>query len=468
MNIFLFNKSLRLYDNTTLIDQILNENEITPFFIFTEQINQNKNKYFSHNSVQFMCESLDELSNSIKLYNGKLYLFHSDNLMKVFEEIIKNNNINSIGTNFDYSPYALYRQDLIEKFCNKHNIKFYMKEDHVLYNILNNNILKKDGTPYTVYTPFKNYVLNNLEVPKTNSFKKFKFKKYKDLEENKYYINKNELNNFYTLNKFSNIKGGRKNGLDILKNIKKFNNYNKERDYFIFNTTFLSAHNHFGTLSIREIYKKMKKYNLLDLINQLIWRDFYYGLYFRYPHMLNGQIGGINKSYKPKFDHIKWNNDENLFNKWANGKLGIPVCDAGMNQLNKTGFLHNRLRMICANILTKLLLLPWQWGEEYFAKTLIDYDCIQNSAGWHWTCCGIDPQQPFRIFNPELQSKKFDSNCIYIKYYIPELNDVPISDIHLWENSYEKYSHINYPPPQINYKLAREHSIKEFKKVNKN
>ena len=460
MNIFLFNKSLRLNDNITLIEQIKNEGAIIPIFIFTEQVNKHKNKYFSNNSVQFMCESLNDLSNQIDDYNGKLYFYHSENLLKVFDEI---DNINSIGTNFDYSPYALERQNILKKYCEKKKIKLYINEDHLLFNLLDNIVFKKDGTPYTVYTPFKNNCLKNLTVSKPNKFKQFTFNKIKN---NKYSIDEKEINKFYIINKNININGGRQNGLDILKNLKNFTDYIKKRNYLIYDTTFLSAHNHFGTVSIREVYDKMQKYKLNGLIEQLIWRDFYYGLHYYHQHMLNGQIDGQNQAYKPKFDKITWSSDETMFKKWTTGTLGIPICDAGINQLNKTGFMHNRLRMICANILTKLLLLPWTWGEKYFAQKLVDYDSIQNSSGWQWTCCGIDPSQPFRIFSPQLQSKKYDSECIFIKKYIPELLNIPNEDIHDWETKYINYKHINYPVPQIDYKKAREHGLKEFKKVN--
>ena len=463
MNIFLFNKALRIYDNTTLIDQIINEKEIIPIFIFTEQVNQKKNKYFSNNSVQFMCESLHELAKDIDSKDGKLYLFQCDKLINVLKSF---QNINSIGTNFDYSPYAKERQDIIKKFCEKNNIKFYLKEDHVLFNILEEGILKQDKTPYTVYTPFKNHCLKNLTVSEPHKFKKLNFVKNHELEKNKYYLNLKDIDKFYDYNEFANITGGRSNGLKILKNMDKFKDYSKERDYLTFDTSFLGAHNHFGTISIREVYLAMKKDKLNSLIEQLIWRDFYYGLSYFHPRMLEGQIGDINKAYRAKFDKIKWNNDKELFKKWCNGQLGIPICDAGMRQLNKIGFMHNRSRMITANILTKLLLIDWRWGEQYFALKLLDYDSMVNSCSWNWTCCGIDPAQPYRIFSPQLQSKKFDKECLYIKKNIPELKDVSNIDIHEWETASVKYPNINYPPPQIDYKKAREYGIKEYKKVN--
>ena len=465
MNIFLFNKSLRCNDNTTLIHQMKTEKNVIPFFIFTEQVNQNKNKYFSNNSVQFMCESLHELSNEIKIkYKRKLYFFHSDNLIKVFEEIIKNNKINSIASNYDYSPYAKLRQDILQKFCDKNNIIFYIKEDHVLYNILDGLTLKKDNTPYTVYTPFKNHCLEKLKITEIENFK-FSFIKHKDLENNKYYINDSEIDKFYEYNEFANISGGRSNALQILKNVDKFKDYNKNRDYLTYNTTYLSAHNHFGTVSIREVYNAFK--NNKDIINQLIWHNFYNNICYHFPHILNGQIGGENKAFKSKFDHIKWSNNKELFNKWCTGELGIPICDAAMRQLNKTGFMHGRVRMVCASVLTKLLLIPWQYGEKYFAQKLIDYDCIQNGCNWNWIAGGIDPQQVYRIFSPQLQGIKFDKNAEYIHKFIPELKDVIASDIHNWETSYIKYKHCSYPNPQIDYKQSRKHGLAEFGRINK-
>jgi deoxyribodipyrimidine photo-lyase len=465
MNIFLFNKSLRCYDNTTLIFQTINETNITPIFIFTEQVNKKKNDYFSNNSVQFMVESLKDLSEEItKKYKGKLYFFHSDNLISVFNEILKNTKINSIGTNQDYSPYARQRQDILIDFCNKNNIKYYSKEDHLLYDILDGKTLKKDGNPYTVFTPFRNFCQKNLKVNKVNNFINFQFSKNSDMKKNKYYISETEIYKFYEDNPDINIHGGRQNGLEILKKANKFKDYIQKRDLCTYQTTYLSAHNHFGTISIREVYDVFKKNS--GIINELHWRDFYYGLFYYFPYMLEGQIDRVNHAFKKKFDKINWNNNQDLFDKWCNGKLGIPICDAGMRQLNKTGYMHNRVRMITASVVTKLLLIDWKIAEKYFAQKLVDYDCIQNGGGWHWTCNGIDPNQIFRIFSPKIQSKKYDPDTEYIKKYIPELENVPPNDIHEWDIKYIKYN-ISYPKPQIDYTKSRKIGLNEFKRINK-
>lgn len=471
MRIHLFNKSLRCNDNTSLIHHIKELKSVTPIFVFTEQVNKRKNEYFSSNSVEFMVESLHELSNEIKeKYDGELYFFHNDNLIKVLKEIHKMELIESLSTNFDYSPYAVQRQELLKEFCDSNNIIFYLKEDHVMYDILNKQTNKENGEPYSVFTPFKNHCMKNLSVPKPDKFKKFKFNKKPELKKLKSFIPEKEIDNFYVYNKNANIRGGRKNGLKILKNIGKFKDYSKKRDCLMYDTTFLSAHNHFGTVSIREVYWSIKdKLHNSGLIVELHWRDFYYNLFYNNPHMLGGMIGKKNKAYKPKFDHIKWNYDEDLFKRWCDGTTGIPTCDAAMNQLNITGFQHNRMRMLTAAVATKLLMLPWYWCEKYFAQKLLDYDCIQNGGGWGWTVTGIDPTQLFRIFSPANQSLKFDPKCEYIKKYLPELKDLDPKEIHNWDKTYEKHLNngIKYYAPIIDYKKARKHALTEFARVNK-
>ena len=473
MNIFLFNKALRCNDNTTLIHMTKEFGDITPIFVFTEQVNKKKNEYFSNNSVEFMCESLHDLADTIKdKYDGKLYFFHNDDIIKVLKNIHKTTNIATLGTNFDYSPYAIKRQQLLKEFCDNHNIVFIIKEDHVLHDIMGGKTNKDNGESYTVFTPFKNHAMQNLKVREPDTFRSFKFAKHPILEKSKYNISQKEIDSFYKVNPDSFVKGGRKAGLKILKNVGKYKDYKEMRDNFTYKTTYLASHNHFGTVSIREVYYTMKeklKSKSIDIINELYWRDFYYNLYYNNQYMLGGMIGGKNKAFKPKFDHIKWKYDHNLFKRWCDGTLGIPVCDAGMRQMNRTGIMHNRLRMVTAAVLTKLCMLPWTWGEKYFAQTLKDYDCIQNGGGWAWTVTGVDPTQPFRIFSPKQQSLKFDPECIYILEYIPELKDVPIESIHNWEETYQEYldKGIEYYEPAINYKKARVAYLDEISRVNK-
>lgn len=463
MNIFIFNRGLRLTDNTTLIHQIKEKGSVVPIFIFTpEQIDPKQNDYFSNNSVQFMIESLHELSDEIKKKGGHMYFLKGDNV-KVLKAIHRKEGIESIGMNTDYTPYARKRSDDIQKFCKKEGIEFYEKEDHVLYDILGGQTLKTDGDFYKIYTPFLNFVTKNLDVRKPDGFKSFKFEK---MENNKYILNEKDIDDFYEEN--MEIKSGRKAGLKILKNLDKFKTYSKERDMLTYQTTKMSVHNKFGTVSIREFYytivEKLGKSS--GLIRELIFRDFYYNLFHFRPDMLGGMIGHKNAPYKEKFGKIKWNTDKKLYQKWCDGTLGIPICDSGMRQLNTTGLMHNRLRMVCASVATKLLLFPWFWCEKYFATKLTDYDPVQNAAGWGWTATGIDPTQVLRSFSPQTQGEKFDPECEFILTYIPELSSVKIDDIHKWNEKYKNYPDVKYPAPAIDYKKARKEGLDEFYRVN--
>ena len=467
MNIFIFNRGLRLTDNTTLIHMCKLNLAITPIFIFTEQVNKRKNAYFSNNAVEFMIESLHELAADIQKLKGKLYFFHCEDIIMALAAIHKQTAIASIGTGYDYTPYARDRQAKFAEFCTKHNILLYMREDHCLYNVLDGATLKADNTPYTVFTPFKNRV-SAIPIKPVDTYKAFTFKTVKALESVKYYIS--DIDQFYTPNAHADIHGGRALALRILHNIADFAAYGTQRDYFLYHTTRLAAHNHFGTVSIREVYHRIHdvlKKKGASLINELIWRDFYYQLYYHFPHMLGGQVGGKNQAFKAKYNAIKWRDDPAMFRAWCEGRLGIPVCDAAMRQLNITGFMPNRLRMVCAAVLTKLCLITWRLGERYFAQKLKDYDAIQNSAGWAWTITGIDPQQVFRIFSPKIQGKKFDPECKYILTYIPELSHVPHRDIHNWDEKHANYPAVKYPACLFDYRSAYNRAIKELVRVHK-
>jgi len=312
MNIFIFNRGLRLTDNTTLIHQIKEKGSVVPIFIFTpEQIDPKQNDYFSNNSVQFMIESLHELSDEIKKKGGHMYFLKGDNV-KVLKAIHQKEGIESIGTNFDITPYARKRSDDIQKFCKKEGIEFYELEDHSLHSIVEGESNKKDGSPYLVFTPFKNNCLSNLKVREPDGFKSFKFDK---MENNKYILNEKDIDDFYEDNPDINVHGGRKNGLKILKNLGNFKDYSKERDTLSYKTTFLGAHNHYCTVSIREVYWAMEKHlgKHSGLISEIYWREFYLMITHHFPHILKGQINGKNISYKKEYDNIKWSVNKNWF-----------------------------------------------------------------------------------------------------------------------------------------------------------
>ena len=469
MHIFLFHRDLRINDNTALISQIQTiKKSIIPIFIFTpEQIEPSKNTYFSNNAVQFMCESLHELSDEIKKNKGKLLFFKGDTI-KVLKSIHKYEPIESISFNIDYTPYAKMRDAQIIEWCDLHKILYITKEDYALFDLLEGDTNKNDNTPYLVYTPFMKHVLGQLEVRPVNKFKSWLFGKYKDLESTKYIIEEKIIPTFYTPNDKINVHGGRSKTLQILSNLDNFKTYSKSRDLLTYKTTFLSASLHFTTCSIREVYHKIVKVlgKKSGLIRELVFRDFYMNVIHNFPHVLEGQIKSKNKSYKEKYDNIKWSYNKKVFDAWTNGETGFPIIDAAQKQLNTTGYMHNRCRMITSSFLTKDLHIDWRWGEQYFASKLVDYDPINNSQGWQWsTGNGTDAQPWFRIFNPWTQQKKWDVNCDYIKLWLPELESVKPIDIHNWfkPDVRAKYPNVKYPEPIVDHDKERLITIDIYK-----
>lgn len=471
MHIYIFHRDLRIVDNTALINQIKTVNEgVVPMFVFTpEQIDRKKNKYFSNSSVQFMIESLVELSNDIKKKNGQLYFFYG-NTIKVLNELNKINKIESIAYNVDYTPYAMERDKKKKDWAKKNDVVIYEKEDYPLFDILNGQTKKDNGEPYEMFTPFKRNLLNKLVPRDVDNFKSFLFKKLN--LGNKYSISEKEIHHFYEPDDNVEVKGGRSNGLKRLANMKNFKDYSKSRDMLTYQTTKLSAYNHFTCVSIREVYHKV-----LDtlgknsgIINELIWRDFYINLTYYFPRVLKGQISGTNKCFREKYDKIKWNKNKNWFKRWCDGTTGFPVVDAGMRQLNLTSFMHNRSRMITTSFLSKDLLLPWTWGEMYYANKLVDYSPMMNSGGHQWTASvGSDAQPYFRIFNPFSQAKNYDPDCVYIKKYIPELKDIPNNDILNWdrEEVHNKWLSlgIKYFKPMVSHDEQRKKALDLYKSV---
>jgi len=472
MNIYLLHRDLRLNDNTSLIAQLKEYKSTTIIFIFTpEQINKKNNEYYNSNSVQFMIESLHELSSEIKKKNGKLYFFYGDTI-DVLNSINKDININSISYNIDYTSYSKYRDNLIEKWANKNNIKIIAKEDYLLYNILDGITKKEDGDYYKVYTAFKNHCIKKLKVREIDKFNKFKFKNYKLLLDNKYYINENDIDKFYNYNDFLAIRGGRSNALKILKNIDKWKDYNNNKDFFNYKTTHLSSHNHFTTISIRELYWTIieKLGNKNQLINELHWRDFFTNICYFNPQMTQHQISNKhNETFKEKYNYVKWKNNISLFNKWKSGNIGIPLVDACMRELITTGFMNGRGRMVVSSFITKNILYKWYEAEKIFAKYLVDYSIMMNIGNWNWQIGGIDPKQYLRIFNPYIQSKKFDKDALYIKKWIPELENINPKDIHNWEEKADECikNGCKYILPQISYKKSKQENMKELLRINK-
>lgn len=444
--LFIFRRDLRNIDNVGLHKSIKlakeNNTDILCVFIFTPT-QVTKNSYKSDAAVKFMIDSLDELSNDIDLS-----FFYGEN-EEVLDELFKSNDITHVVFNRDTTPYAIKRDSKINKLCKKHNIICDYEDnwDYNLHNITDPNIYTQGGKYYSVYTPFYNKAkqLNVNEPLKNPSFNKFIKKS------NKYTITLDKARNmFIDLNKVPDllVSGGRKHGLKLLNSSKKTQtNYDKTREISSKNTTLLSAHVKFGTLSIREIYHFFKKEKFNSLIAQLYWNEFYDSLLFHLPY--DRTFGKSNF----KQLNIKWKNNSSYFNAWKNGKTGFPYIDAGMRQLLAEGYMHNRARMAVANFLAFILHIDWRKGEKHFAQHLVDYDPAQNNGNWQWSAgVGVDRTSFLRIFNPYNQSLEHDPDCVYIKKYVHELKDVPIEHIHKWDKYHKEYSYIN---PIVDYSAER-------------
>lgn len=399
INIFLFRRDFRIVDNLALnklIEECGNKG-IYPMFIFNpKQIYAKNNQYFSNNCVQFMIESLDSLDQHIDVN------YYEGDDVEVLTKLSKKYKINSIAYNKDYSPFAIKRDSIIEAWAKSKEIRIITAEDYTLYPM--GTIQNNKNEPYQVFTPFyKKSLLIKVKAPEPPIVKHINvigIKNIKKFDKHKYYVVNDDLA----------VRGGRENALERFKNI--MTDYAKVRDYpALDKTTKLSAYIKFGCVSIREVYFNYNK--VKELQRELVWREFYANILYYFPYVLGN-------SFKEKYDNIEWTNNKEWFKKWCQGKTGYAMVDAGMSQLNKTGWMHNRLRMITAMFLTKDLLIDWRWGEKYFATKLVDYDPASNNGGWQWSAStGTDAQPYFRIFNPELQLKRYDKDYEYIRTWIP-------------------------------------------------
>jgi len=444
INIFIFRRDLRLYDNTSL-NKLKNKYpkiKILPIFIFNKnQIDKDKNKYYSSNAVQFLFECLDELS--------FLNFYYTDNELNILNELKEKYKINAISFNKDYTPYAIKRDKDIENWCNLNKIELICEEDYTLFKI--GEILKNDNKPYLKFTPFynKSIIKKPISINNNDKYNFIKNNKNNKIEQFNFLRPKNNLN--------LKVNGGRVNALNILKKVKQnfFKEYDKERDYpYLDKTTKLSAYIKFGCISIREIYFSLNVKH--GLVRELIWRDFYANISFYFPYIYGN-------TYIKKYNNIKWDNNNDNFEKWKSGNTGFPIVDASMRQLNECGWLHNRCRMIVASFLVKNLFIDWKKGEEYFASKLVDYDPSSNNGGWQWCAStGTDSQPYFRIFSPTVQLKKFDKDCLYIKKWIPELKDIDNKIILNWEKK-NNYNNINYTKPIIDFRITSKKFISIFK-----
>ena len=426
INIFWCRRDMRLEDNAALYHALKSEFAVLPIFILDKEI-LDKLEDKKDSRVTFIMETLQKIQEQLIANGSSLKVLNSSPIL-AFNKLIKEYDIDCVFTNTDYETYAKERDENIEILLHSHNIKFKQYKDHVIFE--KNEVIKDDGKPYTVFTPYSKKwkaVLNE------NHFKSYPTEEY--------------FNNFLKTNPlpiptFSEI-GFEKSDIEFpSKSVEAelVRKYADQRNFpAIKGTSHLGLHLRFGTISIRKLakYSSPKSETFL---NELIWRDFYQMILWHFPHV------GKGKSFKQAYDNIKWLDDEDGFNKWCEGNTGYPIVDAGMRELNATGFMHNRVRMIVASFLCKHLLIDWRLGESYFAEKLLDFDFASNNGGWQWASgSGCDSAPYFRIFNPYLQTQKFDPDLKYIKKWVPEFQE------------------LTYPKPIVEHSFARDRCLKVYK-----
>jgi deoxyribodipyrimidine photo-lyase len=421
VSIFWFRRDLRLEDNAALYNALQSENPVIPLFIFDTDILNNLPKNdarvgFIHESLQKINEKLNSLGSSLLIKNGTT----AEVWKSLFEEFI----ISSVFLNKDYEPYAIKRDLAIETLTKENNATFYSFKDQVIFE--EKEITKADGLPYTIYTPYKNKWLE----------------KYKSIAPIAAYDTENYFSNFYQSQfDFPSLEeiGFEESNIKVKPhNLTQIANYHETRDFpAVDSTSYLSPHLRFGTVSIRKLVNWAVRKNDVFL-SELIWREFFMQILFSFPKV-------VSHNFKSAYDGIQWRNNEADFKRWCTGTTGYPMVDAGMRQLNQTGYMHNRVRMVVASFLCKHLLINWQWGEAYFAEKLLDYDLSANVGNWQWAAgTGCDAAPYFRVFNPEIQLKKFDEKGIYIRQWIPEFD-------------------LGYGQPMVEHAFARDRAIAAYK-----
>lgn len=452
-SLFIFRRDLRLHDNTALLAALKASQEVILIFIVDKNQVSNQNIYKSNNCIQFMIESLKELAQDIQKKGGHLYFFYGEPAI-IVKKLLQTESIDAVFINKDYTPYSLKRDEAIKQICHQTGIEL-LAYDDILLNAPG-SLLNGNNEPYLLFAAYYKKALQSLPAqPIKNLYKNFYNKSIKSAE------NAEILSKKISIVDNNSIwqHGGRKEALRLIKNLKQFKNYQATKDILALNTTHLSPHNKFGTVSIREVF-----YAMADewgkghpLIRQLYWRDFFTMIAYFSPFVYG-------QSFNKKYNSLKWSSKSATLKAWQEGKTGFPIVDAAMRQLNETGYMHNRARLIVGSFLVKDLHISWLEGERYFAQKLIDYDPAVNNGNWQWVAStGSDATPYFRIFNPWLQQKKFDPECIYIKKWLPELKKVAPKDIHTWFKS--PITIVNYPRPIVDHAEEAQLTKKLYKEV---
>ncbi len=428
VNIFWFRRDLRLDDNAGLYHALKGELPVIPIFIFDKYIlDELEDK--EDRRVEFIRAAIIEIQDKLVEMNAAIEVYYGTPV-ETFNMLIKKYSISKVFTNHDYEPYAVKRDAEIKELLHKSGISFHTYKDQVIFE--KKELMKDNGEPYAVFTPYSRKWLATL-----NDFyiKAYPVKKYVD---NLYRQPAQEIPSMESMG----FKEMGKPFPSVELEEELIDKYGDNRNFpGMKSTSKLGVHFRFGTVSIRNIASRSQK--LSDVyLKELIWRDFYQMVLWNFPQI------GQGKAFKPEYDNIKWRNNESEFESWCQGQTGYPIVDAGMRELNETGFVHNRVRMVVASFLTKHLLIDWRWGEAYFAEKLLDFDLASNNGGWQWASgSGCDAAPYFRIFNPYIQTKKFDPDLTYISKWVPEFQE------------------FNYPPPIVEHDFARKRCLEVYSKA---
>lgn len=434
VNIFWLRRDLRLDDNVGLLEALKSDLPVLPLFIFDSDIldklpEDDARVTFIHEQLQRMRSQLqEEHDSSIAMLYGKP--------KKVWTQLLKDYQVDTVFTNHDYEPYALERDLEIDQLLAQHNVDFKTFKDQVIYE--KDEITKADGNPYVVYTPYKNKWLEHFR------------KEHGSGEDQKFYYTHDYLDNCIKNSRLPNLSlsdiGFKKSSIEIpayTVTPTLIEEYENTRNYPALEngTSRLGIYLRFGIVSVRKMVRKADHADNKTFLSELIWREFFMQILYHFPHTKD-------QAFKSKYDRIEWRNNEGEFEKWKTGTTGYALVDAGMRELNTTGHMHNRVRMLVASFLIKHLLIDWRWGETYFAQKLLDYDLSSNVGNWQWAAgSGVDAAPYFRIFNPITQKDKFDKNRNYIKKHVPE------------------YDTHNYPDRMVDHKKARERCLKTYKEA---
>ena len=427
VSLFWFRRDLRLHDNHGLFEALQAKEAVLPIFIFDPAILESLSKNDAR--VEFIHHQLTEINASLQTHGSGVAVYHGSPEV-ILDKITNEFDVSAVYYNHDYEPYALERDAAISKLLESKSIAFKSYKDQVIFE--KNQITKDDGLPYKVYTPFSKKWLAAFNSEDCRAF---------DSENLLDHTHKSKSLNWVDLNAI----GFEPNPVKVAPyKVEKeiIENYEATRNFpAVDGTSKLGPHLRFGTVSVREIVAKAIRHENITFLKELIWREFFMQILWHFPHT-------VTRSFKPQYDAIKWRNDPEEFKKWCDGTTGYPLVDAGMRELNQTGFMHNRVRMLVGSFLCKHLLIDWRLGEAYFAEKLHDFELSSNVSNWQWVAgCGVDAAPYFRIFNPTTQVTNFDKAHTYIKKWVPE------------------YQELTYPTPMVDHKFARERCLTTYKEA---